>query len=233
MSRGGAIRAVGFDLDDTLFDHRGAAVVGVRRFLGQRGIDATDAVLAAWFRAEDEQYERWRSGEIGFPEQRRERLRTVLPQLGLAVPASDSGLDALFDDYLAAYRDAWRVFPDVVPLLRTLRQRGYRIGLLTNGSEAQQRDKLARTGLADAFDAVCVSERIGVQKPDPRAFTILAERLGVEAGACLFVGDDPERDVAGARRAGMCAVLVDRSADAAPALDELVDAALTAPAHGD
>lgn len=233
MSRGGAVRAVGFDLDDTLFDHRGAAVVGVRRFLGLRGIDVTDAVLAAWFRAEDEQYERWRSGEIGFPEQRRERLRAVLPPLGVEVPTSDTGLDALFDDYLAAYRDAWRVFPDVVPLLRSLRERGYRIGLLTNGSEAQQHEKLERTGLEGAFDAVCVSERIGVQKPGQRAFTVLAERLGVDPGACLFVGDDPERDIAGARRAGMRAVRIDRSSDAAPALDDLVDAALTAPGDGD
>lgn len=222
------LRAVCFDLDDTLFDHRGAARTGVRRFLGDLGVDVDEAVLAEWFRAEDEQYERWRTGEIDFAEQRRERLRIVLPPLGVALPADEAGLDALFDDYLAAYRDAWCVFPDVAPLLRSLRERGYRIGLLTNGSEAQQLDKLARTGLDEAFDAVCVSERIGVQKPDPRAFTILAERLGVDPAACLFVGDDPERDVAGARRAGMRAVLVDRADPEAVDLSTVVETALSA-----
>ncbi|WP_193750479.1 HAD family hydrolase [Curtobacterium luteum] len=223
-----ATRAACFDLDDTLFDHRGAARAGVRRFLGDLGVDVDEAVLAAWTRAEDEQYERWRSGAISFPEQRRERLRIVLPPLGVTLPADDAGLDDLFDDYLAAYRDAWRVFPDVVPLLRTLRERGYRIGLLTNGSEAQQLEKLAWTGLDAAFDAVCISERIGVQKPDPRAFTILAERLRVDPQACVFVGDDPEKDVQGARRAAMHAVLVDRAEPGAPDLATVVETALDA-----
>lgn len=227
MSDGG-VRAVCFDLDDTLFDHRGAARTGVRTFLGRQGVEVTDSVIAAWSRAEDEQYERWRTGEIGFADQRRERLRTVLPPLGIAVPTSAAALDALFDEYLAAYRDAWRVFPDVLPLLRSLRERGCRLGLLTNGAESQQLDKLARTGLDEAFDAVCVSERIGVQKPDQRAFTLLAERLGVDPQACVFVGDDPEKDVSGARRAGMHAVLVDRADPAAPDLATMVETALTA-----
>ncbi|MEK6310451.1 MAG: HAD family hydrolase [Curtobacterium sp.] len=220
--------AVCFDLDDTLFDHRGAARTGARRFLGDLGVDVDEAVLAEWSRAEDVQYERWRTGEIDFPEQRRERLRTVLPPLGIAVPTDDAGLDALFGAYLAAYREAWRVFPDVLPLLRSLRDRGYRLGLQTNGSEAQQLDKLTVTGLTDAFDTVCVSERIGVQKPDPRAFALLSEQLGVEPKACLFVGDDPEKDVRGARRAGMRALLVDRADPGAPDLQTLVRTALGA-----
>jgi putative hydrolase of the HAD superfamily len=220
--------AVCFDLDDTLFDHRGAARTGVRRFLGDLGVDVDEAVLAEWSRAEDVQYERWRSGAITFQEQRRERLRTVLPPLGIAAPTDEAGLDALFGSYLAAYREAWRVFPDVLPLLRSLRDRGYRLGLLTNGSEVQQLDKLTVTGLTDAFDAVCVSERIGVQKPDPRAFTLLSEQLGVEPKACLFVGDDPERDVAGAQRAGMRTVLVDRVEPGAADLVASVEAALVA-----
>ncbi|MFS0731601.1 HAD family hydrolase [Curtobacterium sp. 1P10AnD] len=99
---------------------------------------------------------------------------------------------------------------------------------MTNGAESQQLDKLARTGLDAAFDAVCISEQIGVQKPDPRAFTILAARLGVDPEACLFVGDDPERDVAGARRSGMCAVLVDRSDPVAADLSTVVETALRA-----
>ncbi|MFS0731602.1 HAD family hydrolase [Curtobacterium sp. 1P10AnD] len=123
MSDGG-VRAVCFDLDDTLFDHRQAGRTGVRRFLVDLGVDVDEAVLAEWFRAEDEQYERWRTGEIDFPEQRRERLRLVLPPLGVALPADGAALDALFGEYLAAYRGAWRVFPDVLPLLRSLRGRG-------------------------------------------------------------------------------------------------------------
>jgi putative hydrolase of the HAD superfamily len=204
-------RAICFDLDGTLFDHHGSARVGVTRFLQGFGVEVTEAAIGAWFTAEDEQFERWRSGAISFREQRRARLRTVLPHLGIEVPGDEAGLDAVFKDYLRAYREAWRLFPESLPLLHELRASGHRLGLLTNGTESQQLDKLARTGLADAFDVVCVSERIGFQKPDVRAFHTLAGQLGVDPTDCLFVGDDPERDVAGARAAGMRAVLVDHA----------------------
>jgi len=219
-------RAICFDLDGTLFDHRGSARVGVTRFLQGFGVEVTEAAIGAWFTAEDEQFERWRSGVIGFQDQRRARLRTVLPQLGVAVPGDDTGLDAVFDDYLRAYREAWRLFPETLPLLHELRDLGHRLGLLTNGTETQQLDKLARTGLADAFDVVCISERIGFQKPDVRAFHALAAQLDVDPADCLFVGDDPERDVTGARAAGMRAVLVDHAQPEAPGLRALVLSAL-------
>ncbi|WP_082518107.1 HAD family hydrolase [Curtobacterium sp. Leaf183] len=205
----GALRAVCFDLDDTLFDHRGAARAGVTTFLQSQGLPPTESALDAWFAAEDEHFERWRAGLVSFPEQRRARLRTVLPALGHRTPTHDDGLDALFDSYLRAYRASWRAFPGSLSLLEELRTRGYRLGLLTNGSEGQQRDKLAQTGLDVAFDAVCVSEQIGFQKPDRRAFLAVARALGIEAAECLFVGDDLERDVEGARSAGMRALLVD------------------------
>lgn len=205
-----ALRAVCFDLDGTLFDHRGSARDGVTAFLRRLGVPATETALAAWSAAEEEQFERWRAGRTTFAEQRRQRLRTVLPPLGSRPPEDDEGLDALFDDYLHAYRAAWRLFPGTRSLLRDLRAQGYRLGLLTNGTEEQQLDKLARTGLDGAFDAVCVSERIGFQKPDVRAFRTLADAVGVDPAECLFVGDHPEHDVAGARAAGMRAVLADR-----------------------
>lgn len=221
-----ALRAVGFDLDGTLFDHRGSAESGARHFLRSLDVDPTVAAVEAWFLAEDEQFERWRSGQIGFQEQRRERLRTVLPLFDVALPVEDAGLDALFDEYLHVYRESWRIFPDSLQTLHELRSNGYRVGLLTNGSEVQQLEKVQLTGLAEELDVVCTSERIGVQKPDPRAFFILAGELGVEPSECLFVGDNPAHDVEGARAAGMRGLLVDRYGSHAAGMQDLVDAEL-------
>lgn len=205
-----AVRAVGFDLDGTLFDHRSAARAGATALLGGLGVTVTPAVLDAWTAAEDTQFEHWRSGRISFAGQRRGRLRTVLPPLGVALPPDDDGLDALFAQYLAAYRARWTVFPDVVPVLEDLRAQGFRLALLTNGTGEQQHAKLAATGLDTVFDAVCVSEEIGVAKPDPRAFGTLLRTLDVPAAACVFVGDDAAKDVDGARAAGLGSALVDR-----------------------
>ncbi|WP_267423602.1 MULTISPECIES: HAD family hydrolase [unclassified Curtobacterium] len=211
----GALRAVCFDLDGTLFDHAGSARAGATRFFESLGLTASGPALNAWFAAEEEQFERWRSGHLSFKEQRRERLRTVLPPLGYHPPADEVGLDSLFDSYLSSYRASWRAFPEGLSLLRELRGRGYRLGLLTNGTEEQQLDKLARTGLDGAFDAVCTSERIGFQKPDSRAFLTVARELEVDAAHCLFVGDNPAHDIVGARSVGMYGLLVNHYAEQA------------------
>jgi putative hydrolase of the HAD superfamily len=121
-----------------------------------------------------------------------------------------SELDGLFELYLRGYRAAWRVFTDSVDLVRRVKATGRAVGLLTNGAHEQQLDKLRFSGLLEHFDVVCISESIGVQKPDPEAFRRLAERLGVEPEECLFVGDNPLHDIEGARAVGMDALLVDR-----------------------
>lgn len=220
------VGAVGFDLDGTLFDHHGSARSAAAHFLGSLGVVASDSTLSRWFDAEEEHFERWRAGEISFSEQRRQRLRSVLPALGVDVPASDVDVDEAFGGYLRAYESSWRAFPDAIPLLQSLRVSGHRIGLLTNGTEAQQLAKLRRTGLLVQFDVVCTSERIGFAKPDVRAFAVLASELGVEPGACLFVGDDPVKDVDGARAAGMQALLVDGRRSRELPIDEVVRSAI-------
>lgn len=221
------LRAVGFDLDGTLFDQRRSAEAGLDAFLRMLGVAPSPRSRLTWFAAEELHFERWRAGEITFQEQRRERLRTVLPHLGLEPPADVAGLDELFDSYLTAYRRAWRPFPDSVRLLTTLRSAGLRVGVLTNGTEEQQLDKLRTVGLLNLLDVVCTSERIGAQKPDPKAFQAFAHELGVPPDACLFVGDNPGHDVAGASAAGMQPLLVDRYDEHADGIALAVEEALS------
>lgn len=204
------VRAVGFDLDGTLFDHRRSAIAGVGKFFNSLGVPPTPAAHRAWLHAEEAQFERWRTGEISFQEQRRERLRYVLPACGIDAPLDSAALDSLFEGYLLAYRLSWCLFADSISLLGALRSAGLLVGVLTNGAGEQQRDKLQVTNLFDALDVVCISEEIGVQKPDPIAFTELAGQLGVDPTECLFVGDHPSHDVDGAIGAGMQGLLVDR-----------------------
>jgi putative hydrolase of the HAD superfamily len=89
-------------------------------------------------------------------------------------------------------------------------------------------DVLERTGLRPLVDAVVISAELGVAKPDPAIFAAALERLGVAAGDALHVGDSVEHDVAGARAAGIDAVLVARDGAEVPdgvravaSLDEL------------
>lgn len=204
------IRAIGFDLDGTLFDHLGSAIEGVNAFIRLLGAEPSASARRLWFRAEEEHFEQWRAGHITFQEQRRRRLQAVLPAVGITVPDSAEELDVLFEQYLRAYQNAWQPFPDAARTLVALKRDGLRLGILTNGNHEQQLAKLRVTGLDALVDVVGTSEQIGAPKPEPAAFHALARELGVTPAECVFVGDNPEHDIAGASAAGMTGVLINR-----------------------
>ena len=113
-------------------------------------------------------------------------------------------------------------FAEVVPepgtreALAALRERGLRIGVGTNMTAEQQYEKLSRLGLIELVDYLVTSEEVSAEKPDARLFRRCVEKAGCPAGNCLFVGDDPERDVCGALAAGLQAVYLQREDSAAP-----------------
>lgn len=205
------MKGVIFDLDDTLFDHTGSAEQAVRSWVAGLGLTPTDELIAHWFVIEDEVYPRYLSGELTHQAQRRERLRGFMPILGLSVPATDAELDQVFDGYLTQYKNSWTAFPDARPALEVARGNGLRIGVLTNGSTAQQNAKLAAIGLADLVDVVCTYESLQVSKPDPLAYQRTCEALGVEPADVLMIGDNLELDVLGAQAAGLAARHLDRA----------------------
>ena len=73
--------------------------------------------------------------------------------------------------------------------------------MLTNGNA-----DVRRLGLADYFRFALCAEELGVGKPDPTPFREALKRAGVEASAAVHIGDHPNDDIAGARRAGMRAI---------------------------
>lgn len=110
-----------------------------------------------------------------------------------------------------------RLFPDAQPALRHLQSRGYRLGLVSNTPwgtpDYLWTGQLERFGLAEFFEVACFSSDVGFRKPDPRIFQAALEALGVPPGRTVFVGDEPEADIAGARAAGLRTVWVNRSDD--------------------
>lgn len=106
--------------------------------------------------------------------------------------------------------DIFESYDDVVPCLTELKRRGYRLAVLSNWDVSLHR-VLAGFDLTPWFEVVLASLEEGVEKPDPRLFAILCERLGCEPGEVLHVGDDVGDDLNGARGAGMQALLLDRA----------------------
>jgi HAD superfamily hydrolase (TIGR01549 family) len=99
-------------------------------------------------------------------------------------------------------------YPGAVEVLEGLREQGVRLALVTNGTSDLQRRKLAVAGLEEYFDVVVASCDIGIGKPDPAIFHVALEALGVGASEAVMVGNDLDRDIAGAAAAGVRALWV-------------------------
>ena len=130
---------------------------------------------------------------------------------GGASVGDDGALDAMFEQYLEHYQDAWRGFDDVEGALADIRTRGLATAVLTNGAEVQQRAKLERIALLDRVGPVFTAEALRVGKPSPQAFAAVCASLGLAPGSVLHVGDDHALDVLAARAAGLRAVHLDRT----------------------
>jgi len=113
----------------------------------------------------------------------------------------------------------FELYEDAPPVLRELRRRGLRIGLISNTS----RNRLPR--LIDTFsldvDAWISSGAHGKVKPSPSIFRAMLELLDVAPGEAVMVGDSLEDDVEGARALGMRAFLIDREGRYPDRLDRL------------
>ena len=119
---------------------------------------------------------------------------------------------ACTDYYYSHYRSFMKPFPEQLEVIRKLKSIGVKNAIVTNITPELlelQKKKVATLGIADLFDLIIYSAEFGIHKPDPRIFDHAARQLGVPNDACVFVGDDPNSDVAGALSAGMEVVWLD------------------------
>lgn len=115
-------------------------------------------------------------------------------------------IDTLIADYHNRFGYYTALFPQAVQVIETLRARGIKTGIITNGPSKLQNTKLSSSGLRDLMDVIIVSGDLGIHKPDRAIFDCAAQRAGVENASCLYVGDHPVNDIQGALGAGMQAL---------------------------
>jgi putative hydrolase of the HAD superfamily len=94
----------------------------------------------------------------------------------------------------------------VLAVLAQLREHGLRLGIITNGTVRIQEPAIQRLGLSRLMDAILISEREGIRKPEPEIFARAVRTLGMDRSETWHVGDHPEVDVRGAADAGLTAI---------------------------
>jgi putative hydrolase of the HAD superfamily len=116
----------------------------------------------------------------------------------------------LLETWRRARIEALALYPETLEVLERWSAARVPLALVTNGASVLQRRKVAATGLERFFSAIVVSEELGVGKPDPAMFAAALDELGIDAGGAVMVGNDLDRDVAGAIAAGVRPVWVRR-----------------------
>jgi HAD superfamily hydrolase (TIGR01549 family) len=197
-----------FDLDDTLHDDTyaftSAAEEVAREIALEHGVDAL--ALKRAYVAEAEGF--WHRLT---PEQLTARLSGIRATLWgaalerVGIKDRDVALTsaALYNEYRKKY---FAVFPGAIDALRTLRERGLKLGIVTNGFSETHREKIALLQLGEFFDAIFIADEVGMIKPDPLLFAHACTTLGSAPSRSAMVGDRYERDVRGALEAGLYAV---------------------------
>jgi len=112
------------------------------------------------------------------------------------------------------YRDTLRFLlkpsTDINRLFFDLKEKGYKLGIITDGSLDSAYEILLRLGIVNFFDTIVVSEEVGVEKPDTKIFHEALRRLKSEPTETIMIGDNLERDIHGGKQLGMVTVLMQR-----------------------
>lgn len=126
----------------------------------------------------------------------------------LGVPFGDEHVARAIATFDAQQAAGFALREGALATLTELRGLGLRLGIVSNGDEAQLAGWVALGGLAQAVDFVLSSEAARSCKPDAGIFHAALRLAGCEPGEALFVGDTPDHDIAGARAAGLRTVLL-------------------------
>ena len=100
------------------------------------------------------------------------------------------------------------LWQDTISTLTALREQGYLIGMLTNGGEKSQMDKLQNTPIVPYFDKIIICGTLPESKPHASAYHTICREMGVEPAEAMYVGDHPTNDVQGSKLAGLTSVWI-------------------------
>lgn len=226
------IRAVGFDLGDTLLFYRDTPMSWVAMH------PAALAAVAKSCNAQPTAEQIARAKEILTQHNTRVVPRTQeIPAQKIFSSILEGwelepgkNLNAAIEAYFTFFQHRLSAYPETRLVLETLRTRGFRTGILTDVPYGMPRTFVQRdisgAGITNLFDVLLTSVEVGVRKPEPAGYHELAKCLNVEPKQMLYIGNEA-KDVIGAIQAGACAVFLDRNNSGANHGQDFTVSALT------
>lgn len=190
------IKGVVFDLDHTLFDRYATLFAIMPSFCERFDVAVTlqEAIQIMCYADKHFVHHGWH------------KVIECLTNEGMFVKAPD------FDSYasflLEKFGEVAIPFDFTKPMLKKLRDKGLKLGIITNGNVELQSKKIELLSLQNEFDEILVTGSIKIEKPNAEPFLVMAERLNLLPSELLYVGDNPLNDIEGSRNAGYTPVFV-------------------------
>lgn len=190
------IKAILFDLDDTLYNERAFVLSGfkaVAKYLSEKyGIDP-DSIYNLLVES-IEHYGRGKNFDI------------VLKKLNLY----DKMLVMKLVEIYRTHTPDISLYPDAREILHKLRELSYKLGIITDGDVKAQMNKINALGLRNFFDCIIVTDKYGIdkRKPNPYPYKLALNLLGVSGKEAVYMGDNPYKDFIGAKKLGMLTIRV-------------------------
>ncbi len=187
------------DNDNTLMDFAAAERHALRDALTEAGLPTDEAVCEAYHRINDALWKALERGETTQPKLKVARFQQLLDVLA----RTDIGAEALAASYAAKLGDHADLLPGAAAFMHRIDGK-MKVALVSNGVSAIQRSRLAKCPLTPLFDAIVISEEVGVAKPDPRMIHVALDRLGcTDKSRAVMMGDSLTADIPAAVNAGV------------------------------
>ena len=209
------IKAVFFDLDNTLCDSDSAWNIAVKEtfqlLCKHEPKISENALTNAWAKVHQELFQQLDAGKISMAEVRDSRFSYLFKELNLS---ADKLAEELNDFLSTRYLTSLRLYEDVAVLEEL---QAYHVGIITNGAHDEHTDsqlsKVRHLGLTTRIQSLTISGEIGIRKPKFEIFKLACDRADVLFEETVFLGDSVQNDIIGANRTGMTSVLIARKSD--------------------
>lgn len=202
------IKAMVFDLDDTVYDYQSCNKYAINR-LRQYCMDKF-FIQAKEFDTIYEKAKKIVKGQL--QDTAASHNRMLYMQILMEQFSQKPAVYALelYHVYWDAMLQTMQLYDYVLPLFRELVSQGIRIAMLTDLTAQIQHRKIRKLGIAEYVDVLVTSEEVGREKPDPAMFHLVVKKLQMQPEQLVMVGDSCEKDIKGARMAGMHGILYSR-----------------------
>ncbi|WP_338786241.1 HAD family hydrolase [Metabacillus sp. FJAT-53654] len=195
-----------FDVDDTLYDQAQSFHKTVRKLFQEPfSNEEIDQLYKASRKYSEIIFDQSEAGELSKFEWQTGRIIAACKDFNIPM---DTEKAAIFHEMYVAEQKNITLFPEVEELLNALYKEGKQLGILTNGEEKHQAMKIKQLGLTHWIPAerTFISGTIGHAKPKREVFDFIEEKMDLDQTKTVYIGDNFEKDIIGAKQAGWHAV---------------------------